>query len=211
MTRLAWDVSGQRFFETGVDRGVLYAPSQPGVAWSGLISVVEDPSGGDARPFYLDGVKYVNIASAEEFEATISAFSAPAEFGPCDGNTEIQNGLIATQQPRRSFGLSYRTLLGNDIEGQDHAYKLHLVYNALAAPSRRNNSTIGSSTNPAEYSWQITVLPPSLVDLKPTSHLVVDTRYADPGVVSDLEDLLYGTEAEAPALPDPADVIALFV
>lgn len=210
MTRLAWNANGERFFETGVDHGVLYAPSQPGVSWVGLISIEETPSGGDARPFYLDGVKYINISAAEEFEATITAFSAPAEFGPCDGNTSIQNGLIATQQPRKSFGMAYRTRIGNDSDGPEHAYKLHLVYNALAAPSRRDNNTLSSSVDPTEYSWQITCLPPELTGFRPTAHLVIDTRYADPDVVSDLEDLLYGTVSTDPSLPTPDDVAELF-
>ena len=210
MPRLTWNSSGERFYESGVDRGVLYLPSQAGVPWLGLISVTESPSGGDPKAFYLDGLKYVNIASAEEFEATINAFSAPVEFGPCDGNVSIQNGLIATQQPRQSFGLSYRSKIGTDTEGPESGYKIHLVYNALAGPSERTNKTFTRSPDPSEYSWKITTLPPSITGYKPTAHLVVDSRYTDPEVLSAVEDALYGTDMDAAALPTPDDVIAIF-
>jgi hypothetical protein len=209
VARLSWDAADERFYESGIDRGVLYAPSQPGVAWTGLISVSESPSGGEAKPFYLDGAKYLNISGAEEFEATLVAFSAPVEFFPCDGNVSIQNGLIATHQPRRSFGFCYRTRIGNG-EDAEHGYKLHLVYNALSAPSQRNMQSLSSVSSPSTYSWAITTLPPSITGYKPTAHLVIDSRYADSGALSDLEDLLYGTDMEDPSLPTPDEVVDIF-
>lgn len=211
MTRLIWDKRSERFYETGVDRGVLYPITGNGVAWNGLISVEESPSGGEAKPYYFDGDKYLNISAAEEFEATITAYSCPTEFGVSDGISEIHNGLYATQQPRKSFSFSYRSLIGNDVDGSDHGYKIHLIYNALAAPSQRNNNTIGDSSGVLQLSWKITTLPPAIQPgYKRTSHFVVDSRYADPEVLSSLEDLLYGTDADAPSLPTVAALIDLF-
>lgn len=207
MARLTW--SGLHYYEAGLDRGVLYAPSQPGVAWNGLVSINEAPVGGDARSAYIDGIKYLNFSSAEEYKATIDAISAPPEFGPCDGNVAIQNGLIATAQPRKSFGLCYRTLIG-DTQRNDLAYKLHLVYNALAAPSTRSNNTLSDSASATKYSWDISTMAPPLTNYKPTAHMIVDSRYADPTALSNLEDLLYGTVSTTPSLPDPDDVVALF-
>lgn len=210
MTRLNWDSPGQRFYELGVDRGVLYIDSQPGVPWVGLISVSESPSGGDAQPYYLDGIKYLNISSAEEFEATIEAYSSPREFGPCDGTVAIQNGLFVTQQPRKQFSFSYRSKTGNDTEGQDYAYKIHIVYNALAAPSQRSNKSINDSVDVNNFSWAITTLPPSITGVKPTAHLVIDSRYTDPTVLITVEDLLYGSDSSTSSLPTPNDLIGIF-
>ena len=207
MARLTWE--GTHYYEAGLDRGVLYAPSQPGVAWIGLVSINEAPTGGDARPFYIDGIKYLNVASAEEYKATIEAISSPPEFGPCDGNVSIQNGLIATAQPRKSFGLCYRTLIGNEAKN-NIAYKLHLVYNALAAPSTRSNNTLSDSADVDKYSWDISTMAPPLTNYRPTAHLIVDSRYADPADLATLEDLLYGTVSTSPSLPDPDDVAAIF-
>lgn len=210
MPRLDWTAVGERFYETGVDRGVLYADAFAGVAWTGLISVDESPTGGEAKPYYIDGVKYLNISSAEEFEATINAFYRPYEFGLCDGIASIQNGLFVTQQPRKSFGLSYRTMIGNDVDASDHAYKIHLVYNALAAPSSRSNNTLGDSADPADFSWEITTLPPAITGYKPTSHFVIDSRFTSSGLLSTLEDILYGNDVESARLPTPTELIAIF-
>lgn len=210
MARLTWSATGERFFETGVDRGVLYVGSDPGVAWTGLISVSESPIGGEAKPFYMDGIKYLNLSSAEEFAATINAFASPPEFGPCDGTVSIQNGLYITQQPRKSFGLSYRTKLGNDIDGPDHAYKIHLVYNALAAPSDRSNNTLTDSPDPTALSWGITTLPPAITGYRPTAHFVIDSRLTLEATLASLEDILYGNEIAAARLPTVAELIALF-
>lgn len=210
MTRLNWDARGERFFETGVDRGVLYVGNNVGVAWPGLISVGENPSGGEPRPYYIDGVKYLNLSSAEEFQATIAAFSSPKEFGVCDGEAAIQNGLFVTQQPRKAFNFSYRTQIGNDIEGKAHGYKIHLVYNALAGPSSRTNSTVASETEPGSLSWEITTLPPSLTGRKPTSHFVIDSRSTPKGLLNAIEDILYGSAAAQPRMPLVSELVTLF-
>lgn len=210
MTRLLWGAPGERYYETGVDRGVLYVGSETGVAWTGLISVAEAPIGGEPRPFYIDGVKYLHLSSNEEYAATINAFSSPPEFGPCDGTQSIQNGLFATQQPRIPFGLSYRTKLGNDLDGSDHAYKIHMVYNALAAPSSRSNNSMNDAPDPISFSWAIETLPPAITGYKPTAHFVVDSRYADTSALEDLEDVLYGSDALQATLPTVSELIAIF-
>lgn len=210
MTRLDWSASGQRFFETGVDRGVLYVKGLPGVAWVGLNSVSESPSGGEARPYYVDGVKYLNLSSAEEYEATINAFQAPPEFGPCDGTVSIQNGLFVTQQPRKQFGFSYRTMVGNDTAGPEMAYKIHLVYNALAAPPQRDNKTLGETADLTALSWGITTLAPVNTGYKPTAHFVIDSRYTLPFRLSLIEDILYGSNAASPSLPSAQELVGLF-
>lgn len=210
MARLNWGMPGERYYETGIDRGVLYVGASNGVAWTGLTSVSEAPTGADPQPFYIDGVKYLNLASREEFVATINAFSSPSEFGPCDGTKAIQNGLFVTQQPRIPFGLSYRTKLGNDVDGPDHAYKIHLVYNALAGPSSRSNDSIGDSPDPISFGWSITTLPPAITGFKPTAHMVVDSRFTAPFTLKLLEDLLYGSDSLAPRLPQPNELVTFF-
>lgn len=210
MTRLAWGAPGERYFETGIDRGVLYLPEQPGVAWPGIVTVSEAPTGGDPRPYYIDGRKYLNLATAEEFEAVIGAYSAPAEFGVCDGSVQIHNGLFATQQRRMPFGFCYRTLVGNDVQGADHAYKIHLVYNALAAPSSRTITTMGDQVAVSAFSWKITTLPPPVTGYKRTAHFVIDTRYTDPEVLEAVEDVLYGTDVTSASLPTPDELITIF-
>lgn len=210
MSRLIWGTYGERFYEAGVDRGVLYVAGLSGVAWNGLLSVAESPSGGDATPYYIDGVKYLNISSSEEYEAVLTALSHPAQFEACNGSLMIHNGLFATQQPRKSFGLSYRTLVGNDSNGIDHGYKLHLVYGALAAPSQRTNRSLGGSAEPSAFSWSITTKPPAVAGLKRTAHYVIDSRSTDSVILAEIEDLLYGTETEDAELPTPDELIAIF-
>lgn len=209
MTRLAWGNPEQRFFESGVDRGVLYT-NNLGVAWNGLISVSESLSGGEPRPAYIDGVKFRNVSSSEEFGASLEAFSAPEEFGPCDGSVAIHNGLFATQQPRRTFGLSYRSRIGNAAEGVEHGYKIHLVYNALASPAARTHSTQSDSTEPGSLTWELTTLPPSLTGHKPTAHFVIDSRYTPKDLLKAVEDILYGSEAAAARLPLPSELVEIF-
>lgn len=209
MTRLTWGAPAERFYETGVDRGVLYVGNNPGVAWNGLLSVDESPSGGEARPAYLDGIKFRNISSAEEFEATITALSCPKEFGPCEGNTSIQNGLIATQQPRKTFNLSYRTLVGSAAD-ENAGYKIHLVYNALAGPSSVPNASMAGDVSPVNFSWSITTVPPAATGLKPTAHFIVDSRYSLVTPLADLEDILYGTPSVNSRIPTVSELIALF-
>lgn len=209
MPRLTWSAVGERFYETGIDRGVLYVDNEIGVAWTGLISVTENSSGGEAKPYYLDGIKYLNLSAAEEFEATLNAFSSPSEFAQCDGVASIHNGLFATQQPRKSFGFSYRTRVGNDLDGSDHGYKIHLVYNALSEPSDNAYSTIGESAEPSIFSWQISTLPPGLTGYKPTAHFVIDSRRTPKGLMAHIEDLLYGSIANSPRLLPPQELLDL--
>lgn len=221
MTRLSWGVVGEKFFEAGVDRGVLFvgdvdrlawdssSPDMEGVAWNGLVAVKEAPSGGTPTPFFYDGFKYRQLASAEEFTATIDALSAPWQFAQCDGSSQMSNGLFATQQPRKQFSLSYRTKVGNDVS-QDLGYKIHIVYNALAAPTQQSNSTLSNSTTPITFSWAISTAPVRIPGFKPTSHFVVDSRYTAPDVLAELEDLLYGTELLPPRLITPEELANLF-
>ena len=210
MTRLEWGTSGERFFESGIDRGVLYLQNETGVPWNGLTAVSEAPSGGEPKPYYIDGFKYLNVASAEEYEADISAFSSPPEFGVCDGTVSISNGLFAAQQPRQSFGLSYRTLVGNDTEGLEHAYKIHLIYNALAAPSSRDNNTTGDSAEPMGLSWSITTMSPMIKGIRPTAHMVIDSRLTPPGYLAEIESILYGSESTSSRQPDISELIDIF-
>lgn len=209
MPELDWGAFGTRFYEAGVDRGVLYIDGQPGVAWAGLTAVNEDSSGGDSKPFYIDGIKYLNLPSAEEFGATITAFTYPDEFAQCDGTAQPRSGLFLMQQPRSSFGMSYRTKVGND-QSVDFGYKIHLVYNALAAPSQRSNKSISDSIDPTDFSWTITTLPADISEYKPTSHVIIDSRTTDPTVLALIEATLYGDDDNDASLPDIADLIALY-
>lgn len=209
MTKLSWGTPGERFYETGVDRGVVYIDNV-GYAWNGLISVQENPTGGDPQPYYLDGYKYVQVSATEDFEATLEAYSSPREFGPCDGSTELYSGLTATQQKRKQFSLAYRTLVGDDLEGLDLGYKIHLVYNALASPSSRNNQTVGQDVPLTTLSWNISTQPPTVTGLRPTSHFIVDTRRALSADVTALEDILYGTVSTTPRFPTVTELLAIF-
>ena len=214
MAVLTWDQVGERFYETGVDHGVLYIPTagvyNTGFAWNGLISVTESPSGAEPSPQYADNIKYLNLLSTEEFGGTIEAFTFPDEFAQCDGTAFPKVGLAVGQQTRKTFGLSYRTKIGNDTEGQDLGYKLHLVYGALAAPSEKAYSTINDSPEAVTFSWEFTTTPVEVTGLKPTALLTIDsTKVASAGLTA-LEALLYGTELKEPSLPLPDAVIALF-
>ncbi len=209
MARLDWNTFGSRFYEVGIDRGVLYVDGYSGVPWNGLTSVNETPSGGDPKSLYNDGVKYLAVPSSEEFEGTVTAFTYPDEFSRCDGMAEPRGGLFLTHQRRKSFGLSYRTMIGNDAS-DSAAYKLHIVYNALASPSDRSNETIKDSTDPNDFSWKITCKPPAMAGYKPTAHIVIDSRKTDPLALSAIEDILYGTDEDASRIPTLAEVIAAY-
>ena len=209
MSRITWGAPAERFYETGVDRGVFYPQGGFGVAWNGLASVSESPTGGEAKPAYIDGVKFRNLASSEEFEATITAFGAPAEFGVCDGTATIHNGLFATQQPRKSFNLTYRTKVENAVGVLD-AYKIHFVFNALAAPAGRDHTTLSDSLEAMSLSWSLTTLPPPVSGIKPTAHFIVDSRYTDPFVLSDVEDHLYGSNDLPPQFPTYDELVGFF-
>lgn len=211
MSTLIWSLPGERFYEAGVDRGVLYPLLIPGVAWNGLISVDESVEGGEATSLYFDGNKTYDFVASESFQATLEALSAPTEFAACDGSAMLSPGLYATQQPRQSFGLSYRTKIGNDIDGTDHGYKLHLVYGATAMPASRSNQTISARVDPTSRQWSIKTVPPAATTYKPTSHLVIDSTKTDEGILSAVEEILYGVDGGAdPRLPTQAEVMAIF-
>lgn len=209
MPRLDWDAPGVRFYEAGIDRGVLYVAGSPGVVWNGLTSVNESPTGGDPQAYYIDGVKYLNVAAREEFEATITAFTYPEEFEVCDGSRQPRRGLFLTHQRRKSFGLSYRTLIGSD-QTDSFGYKLHIVYNALASPTERNHGTLKEQTDPDDFSWKITTRPPTMTGYKRTSHVVIDSRITDPSVLSSIEDILYGTDADSARIPTLDELISAY-
>lgn len=209
MTRLEWNAAGERFYEAGVDRGVLYIDYY-GVVWNGLISVEEQPSGGDATGRYVDGIRYYNKVAVEEFAATVEAYTYPEEFGQCDGTSAMGNGLFATQQKRKPFGLTYRTKVGNDVDGADHAYKIHLIYNATAAPSSRSNSTFSDSFEALNFSWDLAVRPPIFDGYKPTAHFVVDTRTTPAPVLKQIEDILYGTDTTVSRQPEVDELLFIF-
>jgi hypothetical protein len=215
MAPLTWDQVGEKWFESGVDHGVLYLPDAAGVyntgfAWNGLTTITESPSGAEPNPQYADNIKYLNMISAEEFGGTIEAFTYPEEFGQCDGTEIPAPGVAVGQQGRKMFGLSYRTKVGNDVDGLDAGYKLHLIYGAQAAPSEKAYATINDSPEAIAFSWEITTTPVPVTDYKPTSLIVVDSTTVDPADLQALEDLLYGAAAIEAALPMPDAVIALF-
>lgn len=210
MTRLVWDNIGERVFEAGVDHGVLYIDNSTGVAWNGLTSVSESSSGAELAEYYIDGIKYLQLLSSEEFGATIEAYTYPEEFAVCDGTRPVGNGMFMTQQPRRAFGLSYRTKIGNDSKGLDLGYKIHLVYNALAAPSSKSHNSLSESVEPLNFSWTITTKPPMFVGFKPTAHMVIDSRDTPSDLMADIQDILYGTDAAAPRLPSVDELISMF-
>lgn len=214
MTALTWDQVGERLYETGVDYGVLYLPDETGLydtgfAWNGLTTVTESPSGAEATALWADNIKYLNLISAEEFAATIEAYTYPDEFAACDGTAVPAPGVIVGQQSRTPFGLCYRTRLGNDVEGADFGYKLHLIYGAQAAPSEKAYATINDSPEAISFSWEVTTSPVAVTGLKPTALLVIDSSQVDAGGLADLETELYGSPGNDPRLPLPDEVIAL--
>lgn len=210
MTSLVWGASGDRIYESGVDRGVLFPPNGVGVAWNGLTGVSEAPVGGAPQAYYLDGIKYLQIAAAEEYAATITAFSAPPEFAQCDGTGSLYAGLFITQQPRKPFNFSYRTMVGNDVDGLDAGYKLHLVYNALAKPSQVSNASYNNTPSPNTYSWGITTVPILAPGFKPSAHLVIDSRISGGGVMWAIESMLYGTDTTDPVFPTIDQLLTIF-
>ena len=215
MSKLTWDNTGERLFETGVKNGVLY-PIQTdgkytkGVAWNGLISVTESPSGAEATALYADDIKYVNLLSNEEFGATIEAYTYPDEFAECDGSSQLAEGVLIGQQKRTVFGLCYRTTIGNDVDGNDHGYKLHLVYGCLAAPSEKAYSTINDNPDAIAFSWEVTTTPVNATGFKPTSQITIDSTKVAKEKMTKIEDLLYGTEENEPSLPLPDELAAVF-
>lgn len=214
MPKLTWDNTGERIFETGVKQGVLY-PIQSdgkytkGVAWNGLTAVTESPSGAEATALYADDIKYLNLLSNEEFGATIEAYTYPDEFAECDGSAELATGVMIGQQKRKIFGLCYRTTIGNDVEGNDYGYKLHLVYGCLAAPSEKGYSTINDNPDAITFSWEVSTTPVNVEGFKPTSQITIDSTKADPTKLAALEAVLYGGEATEAKLPLPDEVATL--
>ena len=217
MSKVVWDKTGERYYETGVKMGVLYPQSSggtypKGVAWNGLTAVTESPSGAEATALYADDIKYLNLMSAEEFGATIEAYTYPPEFGACDGSAEIATGVTIGQQKRTAFGLCYRTTLGNDTDGNDYGYKLHLIYGCLAAPSEKAYATINDSPEAITFSWEVTTTPVSVSGFKPTANLTIDSTKVNAEKLTALEAILYGSDTEVskePRLPLPDEIATL--
>lgn len=213
MPKIVWDRAGEHFYETGVDHGVLYPTVSgsygKGVAWNGLTSVSESPSGADSSAQYADNIKYLNLIAAEEFGATIEAFTYPEEFAVCDGSAEPVRGVKIGQQTRRPFGFCYRTLLGNDLEGTEYGYLIHLVYGATASPSERAYSTVNDSPEAITFSWEVTTTPVEVPGYKPTANLIIDSTKVSAAAMTKIENILYGTDEEDPRLLMPAEVFEI--
>lgn len=220
MTRLLWDQSGERFYETGTKNGVLYPRAEDGtypkgVAWNGLTSVSESPSGAEESPLYADDIKYLSLRSAEEFGCTIEAYTYPDEWAECDGSAELVEGIMAGQQHRNSFGLSYRTVLGNDVQGDSYGYKLHLVYGGTASPSEKAYASVNDSPEAVTFSWEVTTNPVEIkteingTKLKPTSILTIDSTKVGAAAMTAIESILYGSENSEPRLPLPDEILTI--
>lgn len=216
MAKLVWDKTGERLYETGVKNGVLYVYDTKqkkygaGVAWNGLTAVTESPSGAEATPLYADDIKYLNLLSAEEFGATIEAFTYPDEFAECDGSASLSEGVYIGQQNRKTFGMAYKTTLGNDTDGNDYAYKLHIIYGALATPSEKAYATINDSPEAITFSWEVTTTPVEVTDHKPTASITIDSTKADKTKLEALEKKLFGDTDTEPELPLPDEIAAMF-
>lgn len=215
MPRLTWDATGERKYETGVRHGVLYLRdpdgSYPrGVAWNGLTQVTESPSGAEATPLYADDIKYLNLISAEEFSATIEAYTYPKEWEVLDGGAEIADGVLIGQQTRESFGLSYRTVVGNDVQGENYGYKIHLIYGGVASPSDKSYQTINDSPDAITFSWDIATTPENVTGFKPTATIVIDSTQVDADKLASFEEILYGGDSSEAKLPLPDEVASHF-
>ena len=218
---IEWDKTGEHFYETGVDHGVLYTRNtstgayENGVAWNGLTSVSESPSGAEANAIYADNIKYLNLYSAETFGATIEAYTYPDEFALCDGSAAIHTGVMIGQQPRKSFGLCYRTVMGNDVLGESYGYKLHIIYGCMASPSEKAYQTINDSPEAITFSWELNTVPENVTGHKPTATVVIDSVAAGSAKMAAIEQVLYGTpasgndEAVAPRLPLPDEIASI--
>ena len=214
MSKLVWDQSGKRLYETGVDHGVLY-PIQTGgvyskgVAWNGLTAVTESPSGADVNDIYADNMKYLGLLGAEKFGATVEAYTYPDEFAECDGSVELVKGATIGQQNRKVFGMVYRTVIGNDVDGNEHGYKLHLIYGATAAPSETAYNTINEDPEAITFSWELSTTPVNVTGHKPTASLTIDSTKADPTKLAELEKILFGDTETEPRLPLPDEIAQL--
>ena len=213
MATLTWDVQSERYYETGVSKGVLYPFKEGkysnGVAWNGLTAVNESPSGAEPTPLYADNIKYLNLLSNEEFAATVEAYTYPDEFAECDGSAELATGVSVGQQKRIPFGMSYVTKLGNDTDGQDYGYKIHLIYGALAKPTQKNYATINDNPEAITFSWELSTTPVAVPNLKPTACITIDSTKVGSDKLKKIEDKLYGTESEEATLPTPTELAAL--
>lgn len=210
MTALVWDQVGTRFYEAGVDRGVLYLPSGVGIPWNGLISVTETVSGNEGTPIYFDGVKFANIMALGDFAASLKAYTYPDEFLQFEGILEVGNGLFVANQQATRFGLSYRTRIGNDVDGFDIGYKIHVLYNLTAIPTAKNFQTLAIDNRTVEFEWNVTGIPGEVAGFQPTAHLIFDTRSMGPLLVQDIENTLYGNELNDPMLP-PISTLTSFI
>lgn len=214
MAKIVWDEVGKRYYETGVSQGVLYPQDNTGnypkgVAWNGLITVNESPSGAEPTPLYADNIKYLNLMSTEEFGASIEAYTYPEEFALCDGTQELSKGIMVGQQPRKPFGLCYKTIIGNDIDLVDHGYKLHLIYGALASPSQKSYSTINDNPDAITFSWDVKTTPVAVTGMKSTATIIIDSTKVDVANLNTLENILFGAEANEPRLPLPDEILQL--
>ena len=211
MAKLVWDESGKRLYETGVEKGVLYVQGEngtyeKGVAWNGLTAVTESPSGAEPTALYADDIKYLELFSAEEFGATIEAYTYPAEFEACDGSASLGEGVTIGQQDRKAFGLCYRTIVGNDVKGNENGYKLHLIYGAKAKPSEKAYATVNDSPEAVTFSWEVTTTPVNVAGFKPTASVTIDSTKIQPEKLKLIEDKLYGTASEEASLPLPDEI-----
>ena len=214
MSKLVWDATGERKYETGVRNGVLYVMGEggtypKGVAWNGLTAVTESPSGAEATALYADDTKYLNLISAEEFGATIEAYTYPDEFAECDGSATLAAGVTIGQQPRKTFGMSYRTVYGNDVNNESYGYKLHLIYGAVAAPSEKAYATINDSPEAITFSWEVKTTPVNVTGHKPTASLTIDSTKVDQTKLKKIEDILYGAAEGEARLPLPDEIIQI--
>lgn len=214
MSKLIWDQTGERLYETGVKKGVLYPQNTSGayplgVAWNGLTAVTESPSGAEPTDLYADDIKYLSLYSTEEFGATVEAYTYPKEFAECDGSAEIATGVTIGQQTRKAFGLCYRTVLGNDVSSEDYGYKLHLIYGAKASPSEKGYSTINDSPEAITFSWELNTTPVEVTGYKPTACLTINSTECDADALATLEEILYGTDDVDPRLPLPDEIMTI--
>ena len=214
MSKIVWDQIGEKLYETGVRQGVLYVQKngvyEKGVPWNGLTAVTESPSGAEATALYADDIKYLNLISAEEFGGTIEAYMYPDEFKACNGEADLADGVSIGQQKRSAFGFSYRTVLGNDTNGEEYGYKLHLIYGATAAVSEKAYATVNDSPEAITFSWEFTTTPVAVSDHKPTACLTIDSTKVDASKLAALEAKLYGTESEEATLPLPDEIATMF-
>lgn len=214
MAKLQWDKTGEHFYETGVDHGVLYPMNDggqtygTGVAWNGLTAVTESPEGAEVSAIYADNIKYLNLMSAEDFKATIEAYTYPEEFEQCDGSASLAEGIKIGQQARKAFGFCYRTKVGNDLN-PELGYKIHIIYGATAAPTERAYETVNDSPEAITFSWEVSTIPVEVTGFKPTAHVEIDSTKVEPAKLAKIEAKLYGTESEEPTLLMPDEIVAL--